>query len=275
MGNEYFRLDDINGIMKNNRIAIYGTGFVAMKFYDVLVKRGLGKEIECFIVSKKESGQNEIRKMKICSIDEFENKDGLIICVAVHEVSRDEIEKILDSKKIKNYIWIYPYLYDLALGSPLKRGVPVPVKKIVRQCHNYRIAIRYLAVENYFGKNSYGYDIYRKAQEISCGKISAEKRLESFCRLIQNWENDGYNNDSRILISEDFALIDGIHRTTLARYFKLEEVACDIYKNTGYYAAWMGSGALLARDKVLEAGFTKEEMEIIEDAYIRVKEDGW
>lgn len=272
MANGQGSLDDIRGILKNNRIAVYGTGFVARKFYDLLVRNGMDKNIECFLVSNKEAGQDKICGIGICSIQEFENKSGLVICVAVHEVNRSEIEKILDSKNIGNYIWIYPYFYELALGSPLKRGIRVPVDRLVGQCHNYRIAVRYLAVEHYFGKNSYGYDIYRKAQALSCGKISAEKRLEGFCRLIQSWEKDGYQPDDAVLIGEGLELIDGIHRVTLARYFKVKEIVCDVFANAAYYSEWIGSSALLTRDKVLDAGFSKDEIEMIEDAYVRIRE---
>lgn len=263
--------DFFYNILKEYRIAIYGTGFVAMKFYNALLMQGLSEKVECFIVTRKEDALEYIDGREVKSVHEYENIGDIFICLAVHEVGKREIEEILKAKDISNYIWIYPYLFELALGKPLQRGVVIPTDRIVQQCHDYRIAVRYLAIENYFGKNNYGYSIYIKAQALRCEKGTAEKRLKAFCNLIQSWEKHGYKLDSNIFIDDKYQLIDGAHRITLAWYFQLKEVVCNIFRSTEMCFKWLGSEALLTKRIVLNADFTKEELAVIECAYRKVR----
>lgn len=263
---------DLMQILEHKRIVVYGAGFVAEKFYEALVIQGLHRNVECFVVSRKEPEQKFLKGKNVISIDEFENSENILICLAVHDVTKNEIEEILDKRGITNRIWIRPYLFDLVLGKPTRSGVIMPVDPIVRQCVDYRIAVRYLAVENYFGKNDCGYEIYKKALEAYCGRETAEKRLENFRRLIQSWERSGYLADSTILIDEKGEIIDGAHRITLARYFRTDRVLCDVYQTSEKYLEWIGSGALLPQDKAAQFGFTDKEIEMMEEAYQRIRE---
>ncbi len=263
---------DLIRLLENKRIVIYGAGFVAEKFYRALFMRGLGGNVECFVVSGRDEERRELHGKPLISLDKFVNGEDALVCLAVHDVSRDEIEASLESRGILNRIWIRPYLFDLVLGKPVEKGVEMPVKVLVGQCTDYRIAVRYLAVEQYFKKNSLGYGIYVKAMGVYCGTATAEKRLEQFLRLIENWERRGYRRDSVILADRKGEIIDGAHRITLARYFDTDRVVCDIYQTSSDYYEWIGSGALLTRKKAAEAGFTAEETDRIEDAYQRIRE---
>lgn len=259
-------------LLKNNRIIIYGTGYVAMKFYDALTIQELDRNIEFFLVSKKDEVRKKLKGIKIISIDEFENSKDRIICVAVHEAIKDEIEEILNRKDISNYIWINRYfLIELLLGRPIKKNVWVPVDQIIRKSNNYAIAVRYLVIEQYFGKNNYGYDLYKKVQGLYCNKETAKRRLHFFCSLIHNCENFGYNSDSLILIDKNNELLDGMHRTVLAKYYQVSEVLCDIFANPSKYCEWMGSGVILTQSKMEETGFSYKEIKMIEDAYRKIR----
>ena len=262
---------EISDVLRRNRIAIYGTGFVAKKFYELL-KKGLYKNIECFLVTQKKDSKS-IDGIQVKSICDFRNEKSLLVCIAVNEAVKTEIEDILNKYDIVNYIWVSPYLTELNLGKPIKRGIKISVNKIVRQCTDYRLAVRYLAVENFFEKNDFGYYIYKKAQELHCEKGTAEKRLRSFCNLIQNWETYGYSSHSRILIDENYGLLDGAHRIAVARYYGMDEIICDIFKSSAHYFEWCGSDVLLTKTKIQEAGFTTEEQRAIEDAYKRIRRE--
>lgn len=258
--------------LKSRKIIIYGTGYVAMKLYEVLVIRGLDLNIVCFLVSKREGDLQNIKGIKVITIDEYNNREDEIICLAVHESIKDEIVEILNRKNILDYVWVHRYfLIELLFGKPIKKNIRVSVEKIIQQCENYSIAVRYLAIEQYYEKNDYGYDIYRKALRLHCGKRTAEKRLSSFLSLIQNWEKYGYKSEFVILINENNELLDGMHRVALAIYYQLDEVICDMFKNTSYFYEWNGSGVLIPKKKLLEADFTNEQLEIIEDTYKRIK----
>lgn len=263
---------DILNIVRNYRIVIYGTGYVAMGFYKALAVWKLDSNIECFVVSQKEEALESLNGIDIKSIDEFKNDKNKIICIAVHEAIKNEIEEILKEKGITNYIWIKTdFLTELILGNPIKSNVRISVDRIIQKCSDYRIAVRYLAIEQYFGKNDYGYDIYKKAQELHCGAKTAKKRLLSFCKLIQNWKSHGYQSNYKIQIDENNELLDGVHRTTLARYFQMDEVMCDIFKASPYYFEWRGSNIFLTDSKIQEVGYTTKEQWAIEDAYKRIR----
>lgn len=257
---------EILNILKKNKIVIYGTGYVAMKFYEALIYRNLGTNIESFVISKRsKTSESIINGIIVKTIDEFDNKKNSIVCIAVHETIKDEIEQQLDNRNIKNYIWINRYrLIELLLGKPIIENIRMPVAKIVHGCQDYRIAIRYLAIENYFGKNNYGYDIYVKTQKLYCEERTAKKRLLSFCDLIVNCETNGYDSGSKILLSEKNELLDGMHRITLALYYHIGEVLCDIFKSSPYFLKWVGSGVMLTENKIVEMDFTYEELKIIE-----------
>lgn len=47
------KVDNLLSFLKNKRIIIYGAGYVAAKFYDLLVLNGLGNNVESFVVTKK------------------------------------------------------------------------------------------------------------------------------------------------------------------------------------------------------------------------------
>lgn len=180
MENNIVIKNDITNTLKDQKIMIYGTGHVAMKFYKGLAIRGLEGNVLCFIVSKKQSEKADINGIPVKAIEEISLDEKSIICLAVHEVLKAQIEATVKKHGIGNYIWIYPYLFELVLGPPLKRNIEVPLTKILKRCDDYRIAIRYLAIENYFGKNSIGFRIYEKAQAAYCGEKPQESVQRSF-----------------------------------------------------------------------------------------------
>ena len=177
----------ISSFLEGKKIVIYGIGYVARKFYHALVAQGLDSNVEYFVVSQRRGEQTAMNGIDVRVIQELKAGDDTMICIAVHETRRKEIEKLLENKNIKNYIWISPYdLAELFYGKPKEEAVPIPVNKIIRSCKDYRFAVKYLAIENYFGINDYGYDIYLKAQQLNCEKQTATKRLKAFLDLIDN-----------------------------------------------------------------------------------------
>lgn len=262
---------EIYNILKKRKIVIYGTGHVAMKFYDLLVWRGLNSNIESFLVTRI-SDKKEIKQIPIKKIDEFENKDEYIICIAVHTALRDEVEGELARWGYTNILWIYPYLYELLFGEPKKENVIVSVDDIIQHNLDYRFAVRYLAVENYFGKNQYGAEIYIKAQSLHCECETARKRLDKFYELIEQWEKNGYDSRYRIYIDENGVLLDGAHRVTLAKYFNCKEFNCDIFSKSEHFIDWEGKEPRLTKEILNQAGFNKNELQMIESAYQHIRE---
>ena len=82
------------------------------------------------------------------------------------------------------------------------------------------IFVRLLAIENEYGINSYGWDLYRKMQSKRCsdGGLSVEERVKIFKDLIRSWDEKGYDKSSKIRLDVDLMLEDGSHRLALAIY---------------------------------------------------------
>lgn len=216
-------------LIEEKNIIIYGDGYVGKQFLKVLRLNNLENKVICFTKSIV-NDYKFVDGIPVQPIEYVKKLNNVIICIAVHETNKDEIIISLEKTGIYNYVWVYPVIFSLMLGKPVKRDVEVPVKKIIKNnLGDYRIAARYLVIDNYYGKNEIGYDIYIKLMKLHASHETAVKRLSSFIELIKSWEVNGYNKDKCIDILENGILIDGTHRFTLGVYFRLEKMMADIY----------------------------------------------
>ena len=114
--------------------------------------------------------------------------------------------------------------------------------------------VRLLAVENYYGINNYGMNLYIKMQQ---KRGSYEDHNEaSFRQLIQSWDKNGYDDSYRIEVDRKMVLYDGSHRLALAIYHGVENISVKaIFSDIGcrnYGIDWFAQN-----------GFTEEEIDII------------
>ena len=117
------------------------------------------------------------------------------------------------------------------------------------------IVVRYLAIEEYYGKNSIGFQLYRKMQgkRIDSGYMNESEK--KFRKLILSWEVNGYDKKSEISLDSRLSLMDGSHRMSLALYYGIEKITCKIYKkrtNYQYRVEWFEKN-----------GFSDEEIKVI------------
>lgn len=115
--------------------------------------------------------------------------------------------------------------------------------------------VRYLAIEDYFGKNNYGFELYRKMQGLRGGADYIEIAEQKFRKLITSFEEKGYNNDSEIVCDKNLKLLDGSHRLALALYFGIPRLSVNIKDETHqveYSEKWF-----------VDAGFTEDERNLI------------
>lgn len=252
--------------LSQKRFVIYGTGFVGRRFLSALKQHGLYENIACFTISECVTGQDDmIEGIPVRGVSELDERTkDMLFCIAVHESLAKEIEKNLEKLQVKKYIWIYPFLYELSLGQPLKTNVLVNVDKILESnLNNYGLAVRYLAVEQFFGKNQIGYDLYVRFNTLYCTKETAERRLIKFCDLIKNWKENGYDKEKKILINSNYEILDGCHRITVAKYFGEKNVICDVFSNEISVVSLLGDKALLTEKGLKESDFCKGEQEIL------------
>lgn len=258
--------------LEGKKIIIYGTGHIGKKFLVALRRMGMESQIVCFAKTANVKPQENVEGIAVRSIGEIKGCDESVFCLAVHSAIKDELIQELERNHIKNYIWIYPYLYRMLLGAPVEENLVVSVDKIKSTCvKDYRMAIRLLAIEQYLGINDYGYELYIKAEALHCSRETAEKRLHKFCELIRNWMRYGYNSKHKALISEDYEIIDGNHRVSLAIYFGEDDIKCDVYSLPDGISQLHGEEAMLTKEILVNTGFSTEEMNVMEEAMRRIK----
>ncbi len=253
-------------IIADNEIAIYGAGYAAQNFYTALQIRNLQNQVKYFIVTDLEKTHREVHGVPVRALKDVVNEENIYICIAVHEAVKNEIEEYLLQSQIEKYVWVHPNIMEIALGEPLEHHKQTEVRKIIQQnsYDNYAFAIRYLAIENYYEKNTIGYDVYLKALYLQCEAQTAQKRLNNFISLIDDWDKNGYRQDRDILIDEKKRLIDGTHRLSLACYHEMEYMYCDVFPYSDKYDKVVKKNHFLSMDMLKKNGFLPYELEAIQ-----------
>ncbi len=252
-------------IIKNHNIIIYGTGYAARNFYTALRIQHLEHKVDCFAVTVPDKAKGNIDGIPIKSADTVIYTRESYICIAVHEAIKNDIETYLIEHNIENYIWVHPYIMELALGMPIKYHKKMKTRDIVQSQSqdNYLFAVRYLAIGHYYKKNDIGYPLYVKALLLQCEKETAQKRLDRFIGLIDSWKRDGYQQEKDIWIDEAYRLVDGTHRLSLACYHMLEDIYCTVFPYSDNYDQVIKENHTLSMELLIENGFSAQELEAL------------
>ena len=145
--------------IKSNDIAVYGAGFIAESFYAALQMRNLEKRVRYFIETDAGKEQKSIQGVPVIGIKDVVNIESIFICIAVHEAVKNEIEMLLLERNATHFLWIRPYIAELVSGNVLYHHRKIETSQIIQHepYDNYTLAVRYLAIENYYKKNDIGY----------------------------------------------------------------------------------------------------------------------
>lgn len=92
------------------------------------------------------------------------------------------------------------------------------------------VIVKYLAIENYYGKNCNGFNLYNKMQN----KRVKENWNDRFISLIKSVEKKGFKDDSYIETDLNYSIHDGAHRLALALYFGIDNLNVKVF-NTELY----------------------------------------
>ncbi len=252
-------------------VAIYGAGYVGKRFFGTLKEQGLAGKVRCFATTY--GSEKECEGLPVFSIDELAKicKEDMLVCIAVHEVILPEIIHALTVHGIKDYCWIYPFLYQLMLGDPIHKRVPVLLSDIIKAEENNRqIEVRLLAIESYLEKSGNGFDIYRKAMGMHSTKSAVELRLKAFAKLIDNWNKHGCDDSKRPFLLNNHEIMDGAHRISLAIYFEMKSILCDIFSPSESWWKLQGEEAVMTVDSIRRSGLTEEEIKQIDAVHGRL-----
>lgn len=251
-------------IIANNDIAVYGAGFNAERFYKALQKNNLQHKIKCFIVTNCKNNMQFYGK-PVIKLENLKEED-IYICIAIHESARCEIEENLQKHNRTKFIWISSFLNELLFGEPQALHKKISTSYILRGqgADNFAIAVRYLVIDGFYKGMSECNDIYCKMFQYKCGnKETAQNRLNSFIKLIKNWDEVGYQENSETIIDEKGQFIDGMHRFTLACYHKMKFLYCTVFPYTSNYDEYMKHIASFSMKEIQEAGYTQCELDMI------------
>lgn len=115
------------------------------------------------------------------------------------------------------------------------------VKELIMQQNGedgYRrldIFVRLLAIENEYGLNDYGWDLYRKMQRARKeeSEEEIELRVSDFRKLMKSWDENGYNPKSKILLFNNLELDNGSHRLAMAIFHGEKTINCVVSRKAG------------------------------------------
>lgn len=162
-------------------------------------------------------------------------------------------------KKVKIKLKLKKEEFDIKIGNYRKAEFSVAdlILKNTKSEELLRcdIVVRYLAIEQFYGKNDFGFAMYCKMQNKRVKEGYGDKSLEKFKLLIESYDIYGYDKKSYILLDKNLNLIDGSHRMALALYHNMKNITGYIIKSNHpveYSVDWFISN-----------GFSTKEVNII------------
>ena len=116
------------------------------------------------------------------------------------------------------------------------------------------LLIRLLAIDNYMGKNNYGFNLYKKMQfkriQVNSEIIYKKEDYEyEFKRLINSIETNGFDNKKKLALNKKYEVFDGAHRLACAIAFNIEKLPVEfnlkyIDKTYDYSLNWFKENGL-------------------------------
>ena len=98
----------------------------------------------------------------------------------------------------------------------IKRREWVPVEdlyttRVMTRFHHPLVALRYMFIENYYGENDFGMDVYKNCLKRYMTEEQINKDVSSFISLIQSFEEKGYMG-TPLIIDRNCNVVNGTHR---------------------------------------------------------------
>lgn len=250
-------------------IIIYGAGYLAHKLYEALKLTGMESKVIGVVTT---TGSNEIFEgYEIKRFDPAQIPSDAVIYVAMNEVFTQDIEGILQQNGLK-YVWCgATQILEIAAGKTIKHNKNIAVKSILKSNQNFALAIRWLVVDQYYGGNSIGNDVYVKFWRRVADENTAYKRLESFKEMIAN-KDRVLCAQQPIMIDTNNECLNGNHRLSLFSYFSEPVIKCDVYDDryTSAYKGMFHDMYMKKRDVIGNSSYNNDEKEALLRIYEKV-----
>ena len=123
----------------------------------------------------------------------------------------------------KVYSWLATLVYDLGSERKMVDTVTLFDTPTMTRYHHIVSALRYVAVEEYYGLNNFGKALYINANQWE-SDAALQEDLDKFDALIKSIESRGYDTDSSIYVDLDGNCINGTHRLALCAWFQVRQM---------------------------------------------------
>lgn len=158
--------------------------------------------------------------------------------IASMKHARKEKKRMALEKYIAEHAEEY---YDQQVAAEIKKGADLGTNDyavrdiLLAQFHEgegafHDIAVRMLAIEQYYGKNSIGFDLYSKMQERHFGYGTFW--MERFKKLVHSYETNEMEAHQPIDVDKNLRIIDGANRLALALYHDEEFMPVRVHETT-------------------------------------------
>lgn len=147
----------------------------------------------------------------------------------------------------------------------------IPIRNILyeegifQKFNRYDLVVRAFAIDEYYGKNTFGRNLYEKMQmnrikEKQFKNMKYEKCWFDFVKLIEKFEDKDYRYCYPIRFNKESRLINGSHRVALAMYKKISVISYIYSVDVNE----LGASCFYGLDWFEKNGFLDRELELME-----------
>lgn len=193
--------------------------------------------------------------------------------IIITSMYREEISRQLNDMGVREYVFFKIEMDNIAenkrehqkdinralfddpnIHTVYETGSLVAKQYKYKRFNRMDIVVRYLAIEEFYGKNKHGFELYSKMQKLRGQQLHT---LDRFIELIRSIKEYGFDNTSGIVLGEGLQLIDGSHRIACALYFDVPYVPVTFIPDNPDFE--------YSLDWFTDCGFGKEEIAIIDN----------
>ncbi len=131
---------------------------------------------------------------------------------------------------------------------------------VMTNYHHIVTALRYVAIEEHYGKNDFDKALYAKAN----GLHNTQQDFARFESLMRSIETKGYNARSAVYVDRNGNCFNGTHRLALCVWFRVKKIPAYMVKRSLNLPP--------VQDMKLRYGLSDGEYAQLEAAYQRMRE---
>lgn len=248
------------------KIIIWGVRKNPPELWEILKSR---YEIVGWIDKNKVYCGKDIKNIKVYSPEQVSELyfDKVVIGAAIFTGTRQIIDTCLnmgisEEKIITKYVLKNT---NMPVGEVFKLQHKEGQTYCFENFNRINLLIQYAFVEQFYGKNTFGYELASKYMKLVCEDDRRNNHQFYFENLIQSIDKIGFSEKSYISLNKKGQLIDGTHRLAIGVWRDEIEVGVDII-NTDWNLGEEGNRDLKWIRKRNEV-FLEKEIRLLQELY--------